>query len=68
MKQPIKPKTMTHVAVAFPLHHYISTNKKYRKYEAVHFFVISWFTHAIEQMDKPTAPFKAVQPVNYYKQ
>lgn len=39
MKQPIKPKTMTHVAVAFPLHHYISTNKKYRKYKAVHFAI-----------------------------
>lgn len=37
MKQPIKPKTMTPVAVAFPLHHYIITFKKYRKYKAVHF-------------------------------
>ena len=67
MKQPIKPKTMTPVAVAFPLHHYISTNKKYRKYKAVHFFVISWFTHAIEQMDKSTAPIKAVHSTDYYR-
>lgn len=67
MKQPIKPKTMTHVAVAFPLHHYISTNKKYRKYKR-HIFVISWFTHAIEQMDKSTALIKAVQSTDYYRQ
>ena len=66
MKQPIKPKTMTHVAVAFPLHHYISTNKKYRKYKR-YIFAISWFTHAIEQMDKPTAPIKAVQSTDYYR-
>ena len=67
MKQPIKPKTMTPVAVAFPLHHYISTNKKYRKYKR-HIFAISWFTHAIEQMDKSTALIKAVQPADYYRQ
>lgn len=67
MKQPIKPKTMTHVAVAFPPHHYISTNKKYRKYKR-HIFAISWFTRAIEQMDKSTALFKAVQPEDYYRQ
>ena len=62
-----KVKTMTHVAVAFPLHHYINTNKKYRKYKR-YIFVIKWFTYAIEQMDKLTAPFKVVHPVNYYKQ
>ena len=39
MKQPIKPKTMTPVAVAFPLHHYITTIKKYRKYKR-HIFAI----------------------------
>lgn len=59
---------MTPVAVAFPLHHYISTNKKYRKYKAVHFLPFSWFTHAIEQMDKSTALIKAVQPADYYRQ
>ena len=58
---------MTHVAVAFPLHHYIITNKKYRKYKR-HIFVISWFAYAIEQMDKPTAPIKAVQSMDYYRQ
>ena len=67
MKQPIKPKTMTHVAVAFPLHHYIITNKKYRKYKAVH-FCLSWFTHAVEQTDKPMALVKAVHSTDYYKQ
>ena len=67
MKQPIKPKTMTPVAVAFPLHHYISTNKKYRKYKR-YIFAVSWFTHAIEQMDKSTALLKAVQSADYYRQ
>ena len=57
---------MTPVAVAFPLHHYISTNKKYRKYKAVHFAIL-WFTHAIEQMDKSTALLKAVHPAGYYR-
>ena len=61
-----KVKTMTRVAVAFPLHHYINTNKKYRKYKR-YIFVTSWFTHAIEQMDKPTAPIKAVQSTDYYR-
>ena len=63
----LKPKTIDHVTAGHPLHHYINTNKKYRKYKR-HISVIKWFTYAIEQMDKPTAPFKAVQPVNYYKQ
>ena len=28
----------------------------------------SWFTHAIEQMDKSTALLKAVQSADYYRQ
>lgn len=68
MKQPIKTKDNDPCSGSLPLHHYIITNKKYRKYEAVHFFVISWFTHAIEQMDKSTALIKAVQPTDYYRQ
>ena len=67
MKQPIKPKTYPCDGGGFPPHHYINTNKKYRKYKR-YFFVISWFTHAIEQMDKPTAPIKAVQSMDYYRQ
>ena len=63
----LKPKTIDPCNGSHPLQHYITTNKKYRKYKR-YIFVIKWFTYAIEQMDKPTAPFKAVQPVNYYKQ
>lgn len=33
MKQPIKPKTMTTCSGTLPLHHYIITIKKYRKYK-----------------------------------
>ena len=32
------------------------------------FLPFSWFTHAIEQMDKSTALIKAVQPADYYRQ
>ena len=61
-KRQIDPVTVSH-----PLHHYIITNKKHRKYKRC-IFVISWFTHAIEQMDKSTALIKAVQSTDYYRQ
>lgn len=61
-KRQIDPVTVSH-----PLQHYISTNKKYRKYKAVH-LPFSWFTRAIEQMDKSTALTKAVQSADYYRQ
>ena len=32
------------------------------------FFAVSWFTYAIEQMDKPTALIKAVHSADYYRQ
>ena len=31
-------------------------------------FAGSWFTYAIEQMDKPTALLKAVHSADYYRQ
>ena len=67
MKQPTKPKTYPCDGGGFPPHHYINTNKKYRKYKR-YIFAISWFTHAIEQMDKPTALLKAVHSADYYRQ
>lgn len=67
MKQPIKPKTMTHVAVAFR-YTIILTQIKSTASMKRYIFVISWFAYAIEQMDKPTAPIKAVQSTDYYRQ
>ena len=63
----LKPKTIDPCNGSHPLHHYIITIKKYRKYKR-YIFVIKWFTYAIEQMDKPTALLKAVQSADYYRQ
>lgn len=63
----LKPKTIDPCNGSHPLQHYININKSTASISGT-FYVIKWFTYAIEQMDKPTAPFKAVQPVNYYKQ
>ena len=64
----LKPKTIDPCNGSHPLQHYININKKYRKYKRYIFFASSWFTYAIEQMDKPTALLKAVQSADYYRQ
>ena len=67
MKQPIKPKTMTHVAVAI---RYTIILAQIKSTASIKRYILpfSWFTHAIEQMDKPVAPIKAVQSTGYYRQ
>lgn len=67
MKQTIKPKTMTPVAVAIRYTIIIAQIKSTASMKR-YIFVISWFAYAIEQMDKPMAPIKAVQSTDYYRQ
>ena len=62
MKQPIKTKTMTPVAVAFPLQHYISINKKYRKYMRYIFLSVHGLPMPLNRWTNPRHYLKRFTP------